>query len=40
MSTNIDSWFSYCVVNKIQFRLNLYFELFDLEIMYEFDDVI
>ena len=28
------------LVNKIQFRLNLYFELFDLEMMYEFDDVI
>ena len=28
------------LVNKIQFRLNLYFELFDLENMYEFDDVI
>ena len=28
------------LVNKIQFRLKLYFQLFDLENMYEFDDVI
>ena len=28
------------LVNKIQLRLNLYFELFDLENMYEFDDVL
>ena len=27
------------LVNKIQFRLSLHFELFDLENMYEFDDV-
>ena len=32
LSTKFDSWFTYCVlVNKNQFRLNLYFELFDLE---------
>ena len=30
LSTNFDSWFtSVYLVNKIQFRLKLYFELFD-----------
>ena len=40
-STNIDSWFTYCELSQqSSVSVDLYFELFDLENMYEFDDVI